>query len=394
MLNPAILITADVLVAILLSLGFLTAYLINRRLTTFSWWSGFFLLVTVPIGTTGIRMQYAPPWVESASWICLYGALALVAHGTYRQGESRIRPYRAILAGAAALAVIIVVLSAVNAPPAIWMIWGTAPTVAFGLWAGIRFLGQRPLGVADWSYGLILLGGVAVIAIRSVWFADLFMSLGQNPERAPTMDSAVIMSLTTILTMIVLAIALILRMSFATINRMQERSNIDALSGLLNRATFDEQAGAALHAPGSQDVCAVMLDIDHFKRINDTFGHQTGDYVISCLGRVILANTDERQIAGRIGGEEFAIVLRDSNLPAGRLFAEAIRTRFANCDAGKGIAWPLTLSAGVAMRENDEPLHALVARADKALYAAKKRGRNCVMVASVEPVDTINAQRA
>ena len=94
----------------------------------------------------------------------------------------------------------------------------------------------------------------------------------------------------------------------------------------------------------------------------------------------------DHQIAGRIGGEEFAVILPGSNLGTARLFAEAVRTRFSACEFGPDIDWTVTVSGGVAARQDSEPLHALMARADQALYAAKRAGRDRVAMAAITPV--------
>ncbi len=391
MLNPQIFVAADTVTAIMLALGFLTAYLVDRKLAAFRWWAGFYMLFAVTISLTGSRIEANSIWIEVTSWTSLYAAVSLAAYGMYREGEGRIRPHKAIAMGAVLLAAIIVTLSAMNADSAIWELLGSVPTVALILLTLLRFVRQTSRGICDWCYGLALLAWTVMIATRAVWFANLLLQLHQSsPLGSDALDQALVMSFATIITMVVLAIALILRISLTAVNRMRERSTTDAMTGLLNRATFDERAEQALLSHARRPICAIILDIDHFKPVNDTFGHQAGDRVIAELGRIILGTASNQQIAGRIGGEEFAIVLLDSTLAAARLCAEAIRTRFAASTFNNEVTRTVTLSAGVALRQKNEPLHALLARADAALYNAKKRGRNLVVIGLAD----VNADRS
>ena len=383
MLDPHLLAVADTVAAVMFALGFLVAYLVDRKLAVFLWWAGVYLLIAVSVGMTNPRI-YAPSiWVEAVSWTSLYGAVSLAAYGMFISGEGRTSPHKGIAAGAVVLAAIVLILSATDADTATWVLLGGVPTLGFTLYSFFLFLRRKSRGICDWCYGLALLVGASMIVIRAIWFSNLFSSsaLTQLASADPTeLDQAFILSSATIFTMAIFAFALILRISLTTVNQMRERSMTDSLTGLLNRATFDEQAKHILRSCEERPLCAVILDIDHFKSINDTYGHQTGDRVISELGRIIRETAVNRQIAGRIGGEEFAIILPSSTLTAARLYAEAIRIRFAASDFDNEISRVVTLSAGVALRQKNEPLHALLARTDEALYNAKKRGRNLVVI--------------
>lgn len=165
----------------------------------------------------------------------------------------------------------------------------------------------------------------------------------------------------------------------------------DALTNLANRKAFDEHLAAACdqaEAEGSGLTLAV-LDIDHFKRFNDTWGHQTGDqvlrYVASVMGRV----AKHPRVAARYGGEEFAMIFPQESVGQVEKALEAIRTeigsralrrRSTNDELGA-----VTLSAGFAHRRTGETASALLERADAALYASKRTGRN--RVTSAERID-------
>ena len=155
-------------------------------------------------------------------------------------------------------------------------------------------------------------------------------------------------------------------------------------SGLLNRGGFEARAAEVLRDTGRQgsQVALVISDLDHFKSINDNFGHAAGDKVIVTFASFLRSAMADHHVAGRIGGEEFAILLPGTNLVAARLFAEGARTAFSSL-AVEGLpeGKRVTASFGVAEGAAGEGVAELLARADKALYTAKNSGRDCVKIA-------------
>lgn len=155
----------------------------------------------------------------------------------------------------------------------------------------------------------------------------------------------------------------------------------DVLSGLLNRRGFEEAlaANAASRGPAA----LVLCDLDHFKEVNDTYGHQAGDAVIATFGRILREVVGPDHPIGRIGGEEFAILLTGANALVARTVALGVGAAFNNsphpCLAGDSFG-KLTASFGVAERRRTDSGADLLARADRALYAAKNAGRNRVHV--------------
>lgn len=164
----------------------------------------------------------------------------------------------------------------------------------------------------------------------------------------------------------------------------------DALTGLANRKAFDEalERACAEADRNGEPLSLAVIDIDHFKAFNDTWGHQTGDqvlrYVASVIGRAGVAP----RTAARYGGEEFALILPGETAEAGLAVLEEIRLEVAsralkrrstNEDLGA-----VTVSAGLAERRPDEPMASLLERADAALYASKRNGRNCT--SSADPI--------
>ena len=164
----------------------------------------------------------------------------------------------------------------------------------------------------------------------------------------------------------------------------------DALTGVANRRYFDEVApreadrASRLHDP----VSLVALDIDHFKRVNDTHGHAAGDAVLAAVARAIRDAAREIDVVARLGGEEFAVLLPSTDAGGARAAADRIRLAIEQLVVrAEGTVLRVTVSAGVAELAgaseagNTEGVDRLLARADAALYAAKRRGRNCVVLA-------------
>lgn len=167
------------------------------------------------------------------------------------------------------------------------------------------------------------------------------------------------------------------------------RSETDPLSGVYNRRGFDERAAPSLLRAGHP--CSMILaDLDAFKAINDTYGHETGDHVIVAFSKLLVDSVPEHAVVGRLGGEEFAVFLPDTNLASARLLAEALRAGFSlhQIPALPDTARP-TASFGVAERFADESLADLRRRADAALFAAKRAGRDRVVVADGADLDTM-----
>lgn len=168
---------------------------------------------------------------------------------------------------------------------------------------------------------------------------------------------------------------------------MVRQSETDLLSGLLNRRGFETHGQAVMQAMARTGVPVVLViaDIDEFKAVNDTFGHAAGDRVIEGFSRLLHEAASTHHIVGRIGGEEFAVLLAGADLPAARLFAEGVRSAFRYLSvAGLPADRKLSASFGLAVMERDEHLGELMQRADRALYAAKKAGRDCVRAAPLE----------
>jgi diguanylate cyclase len=170
----------------------------------------------------------------------------------------------------------------------------------------------------------------------------------------------------------------------ASIEAVRAEARTDPLTGLANRKMFDEKLAAAIaELPPGGDLCLIMGDIDHFKKFNDTWGHQTGDQVLRLVASGLSENVKGRDTAARYGGEEFAVVLPNTSIPNGRIVAEQIRQtveskKVVKKSTGETLG-VITMSLGIARYIAGEGADELIKRADACLYAAKRNGRNQVV---------------
>ncbi|SHF65532.1 diguanylate cyclase (GGDEF) domain-containing protein [Kaistia soli DSM 19436] len=194
---------------------------------------------------------------------------------------------------------------------------------------------------------------------------------------------------------LLLGLALVGVVAVEVMAEAARRLERDSLSGALNRGAFLQQADQVLRRT-PQGICSslIMVDLDHFKSINDRFGHAAGDDVIRACGTslVQLAGTDG--LCGRVGGEEFCILLTDCNIAAARIYVDAIRsligmTRFPMLPEG----YRVTASFGIAVTDRLEPLADAMHRADLALYEAKAAGRDGYRFAPLSPAGTADFER-
>lgn len=164
--------------------------------------------------------------------------------------------------------------------------------------------------------------------------------------------------------------------------KLQELALRDGLTGLLNRRYWESclEREFARHQRYDNPVSLVIFDIDHFKRVNDTYGHQTGDEVIRETARITSQLVRETDFAGRYGGEEFVVLLPGTTLDGAAQFAERLRSTIERQQLDyQGSPLTFTVSLGVATLADDMAgYQALLERADKALYQSKEGGRNQV----------------
>jgi diguanylate cyclase (GGDEF)-like protein len=163
----------------------------------------------------------------------------------------------------------------------------------------------------------------------------------------------------------------------------EENALTDELTKLPNRRALaqsflQETQRARRHR---NPIAFLMIDLDHFKQVNDTYGHLNGDAVLAELAQILKTSARESDVCARYGGEEFALILHETTEPGARVLAERIRAKVAAATFPGGLK--LTISVGVAATEEPNLFTQLIDRADQALYAAKQGGRNQVRVAEM-----------
>ncbi|WP_420962366.1 GGDEF domain-containing protein [Brucella sp. IR073] len=161
--------------------------------------------------------------------------------------------------------------------------------------------------------------------------------------------------------------------------QLQAKSRIDDMTGLLNRGSFFE--AMKISRARVETGAALAIDADHFKAINDTYGHAVGDRALKIIAFALQNTTRKGDIVGRIGGEEFCIYLPGASRETALRLAERVRAEVENTPlyTASNQIHPLTISIGCAIALKHESNSQVLSRADKCLYRAKKRGRNCVV---------------
>lgn len=174
------------------------------------------------------------------------------------------------------------------------------------------------------------------------------------------------------------------------LDRTRQQATTDALTGLLNRRGFETAVQLACNDASHHNhvLTLLMIDIDHFKQINDSYGHLTGDKVLRNVGTILSANIKGKDTVGRFGGEEFAVILTSTGLENAYQVAEILRLNIERSKlkpaASEDSAIQVTVSIGVTEYIPGENTDELVKRADEAMYQSKRQGRN--RVTRIEPI--------
>ena len=236
---------------------------------------------------------------------------------------------------------------------------------------------SREFGRASWRYPLF--GCLALMAVLTAargilgaWFTELYPYF-----RAPTpVNIAALVGANMALVLCTMTILAAWREEAE--QQLQRLAITDPLTGLLNRNGWKVQSGRALHDAQRrrQPLSLLMLDLDHFKQINDTHGHEAGDEALNFFGQLLLCCQRTGDVMARLGGEEFCVLLANADTAAAQAFDQRLRTELART-APDTLPFTLDFSAGHALcHDGAETLESLMARADAALYRAKAAGRS------------------
>lgn len=166
--------------------------------------------------------------------------------------------------------------------------------------------------------------------------------------------------------------------------RFQTLSHVDALTGINNRYAIDKEIAQLLADPRPPSIALIIIDIDHFKRINDRRGHAVGDKILKQFALTVSSNIRSQDIFGRWGGEEFLLICPDSTIDSAFYLAEKIRRIISETVFEEEKPMTITASFGVSTIQPEENFPSAFKRVDAALYKAKSAGRNCTIIADIE----------
>jgi diguanylate cyclase (GGDEF)-like protein len=234
--------------------------------------------------------------------------------------------------------------------------------------------------LSRWPAIFILFGNGAVFLLRSPLIAKLAWPQGEVFSSAWL---TVISSESLLATISTSFILLAMAKERAEL-RHKRAAGIDALTGLANRRSFFQEAANLLRASNGP-VALLMIDLDHFKAINDRFGHAVGDKVLKIFAATTVGHLRPTDLVGRLGGEEFAVLLPNASQQGAWIVAERLRSAFAEAAATiDRLPVHATASVGLSLLDSAQDMGALLDLADRALYRAKATGRNRVAGPSPE----------
>jgi diguanylate cyclase (GGDEF)-like protein len=233
------------------------------------------------------------------------------------------------------------------------------------------------VAVGRWRWLLVV--GVLVQMACTLWRAILgaFFTASYPTFLAPHPANyafAVVANVTTVLSLM----AILLAHRDEAARELERLATVDGLTGVLNRNAWMTRAATemAVSARYGHPIAVLMIDLDHFKQINDSHGHDAGDRALAFIARALQAAVRPGDLVGRYGGEEFCILMSHADNAAAGAFDARMRTYLTEV-AEQELGFPLAYSAGIAMRVSpDDTLAAMVKRADATLYSAKEQGRS------------------
>lgn len=385
MFGVEFIIAINIIVSGLLAAAFGAVYLYDPRQTAARWMTGAYVLGGLYSVVEFMLPMFGTIFFVLLDFTIILAALAVFNGGLTAKygGRSLILPMAAIIAAAV---VGVYLVQDYSESAFTRMIVYQMPYVIMQLiGAGIIWTARRMLSRFDFALMILLMLSAAQFFTKP-FLAHMFDWAGDPRVYANSVYSMISQSLGTVFAIAIALSALVILVR-DILSDATKKSETDALSGLLNRGGFKRYAEDALKETSRRGmpISLIIADLDHFKDVNDSFGHASGDRVIEVFAGFLHASAAEHQVAGRLGGEEFAIILPGANLAAARLFAEGARNAFSNLQIeGLPEDRRFTASFGVAQLAPGEGISELLRRADEALYEAKKGGRDCVRL-SVAP---------
>lgn len=345
-----------------------------QRVALGYWCAAGFLLASCTVGVEMLAPRTGMPQLISfVSFSCLHSALALVALGLIRNFTNWPRwPILALY-----LAFEVAFPTVVMATPRQSLFYSFAYQTPFAmmsaLGAAALFSGVKTRrSLAERFLTLVLVLSTAQFLFKG--FLSYQLGPGSSIQTYVFSSYAQFSQTISAILSILLGVSLMLVVMEESNSRTRQTLLRDHLSGLWTRRAFFEQGESALkRRSGNRSPAIILCDLDHFKKINDTYGHAVGDEVIRVFAACLESAGGD--VCGRLGGEEFAVITLNSNASLAQLHVETVRSRLFNAEFHQPGLRP-TASFGIALMGPNESLADAINRADAALYEAKARGRN------------------
>lgn len=340
---------------------------------------GWFALVYLfgmmsPLSELGVRFSDHKDFFVAASYVALLMSITVMPLGLAALSEQPL-PWRR--AGAILAAGIVIRIVIWNGPrDALHHEFAyQAPFAAAALLAmfvAVSVIRRRTSWL--WLVVAIVLGFMAGYFLVKPLVASAFGS-GGTPGAYAASRYALFSQATGGILIVSAGLLVLLIVIQAAMRQKTIESESDALTGLLNRRGFERRAARRIAVAQQQGIplTLILFDIDHFKRVNDTYGHTVGDAVIRAFAGLLTATAPPASAAARLGGEEFVLLLNRTSLQGAWHIAQAVRSTLVNI----GAPLPdITVSGGIAELQPDDTLQTLLERADQRTYAAKRAGRD------------------
>ena len=380
--NTLFLLTIDV--EAILGLLLLLVWVQNTRVQAVAWWATAHLMRAASVMLYGLYGSVPDLVSIDLSNVILFSSFGVTWNG------ARVFNGREPLPGSLIAGAVLWLLasqwpgfeagSEVRGQLSSMIIAGYTFLTAYEFWRGRK----EPL-VSRWPAIVLFVTHGTMFVLRTPLNALLH---GRDSETIFSSAWLSVLSLEAFLMTIATAFILLAMSKERTELRHKTAAMIDPLTGLLNRRAFLQDAQTLLQQQIARDrpIGVLLIDLDHFKSINDRFGHTVGDKVLQIFARTAQANLRQTDLVGRLGGEEFVVVLADASIDNAYLVADRLRNAFA---VGAAViedqALHATASIGVSVIVDPaQDLAKLITLADQALYLAKARGRNRVEVAPLE----------
>ena len=281
---------------------------------------------------------------------------------------------------AAIFAVVAVVLLVWRRPPRA-VLHAICPAGTIAATAAVAF--AEPIGLTPAFYLWPMLVAAYFLGRREVAANLAFAAAASAVSLAlwvePGLRAAMFVAVLAIVGVATAVVVVLREQVLALVLRLRTLASHDSLTGALNRGAFEQRLDCELARArrGSTSLSLVIFDVDHFKRLNDSFGHAAGDAALRSIGDIVASSMRRSDVFGRLGGEEFGLLLPDTGIAGAAAVADKLRLRLAAPIAGQR---PLTVSFGVAeVYAGRTSARAMFDDADRALYAAKHAGRDRVM---------------